>query len=255
MLWTHPRKPWIRLRRKVVAAVAVMQMGIQDHQAIASIVGLSLAEIGRIDAAGDRAIRELVLEGIPAGEFFTLVQQIRCPGCGALLTLAPCVTCQLNVAFGHRAAGGRPRPMALPDRQLVPQILLATADVELRYSIGRLLEQSGYDVTHCRTTGCLADALAARRSSTSLARLELLICDERFLDESTIRVLYRLRQEGQPPPLMLLTQREPHLVRGAKQRLQASAVCARFDLAGQLATVRRVVPMQGSVDPCLRGPP
>ena len=94
MLWTHPRKPWLRLRRKVCAVLAVIQMGIRDHARIAVAVGLTADEVAEIDAAEDEAIRELVLEGIPAGEFFALAKEIRCPICGGRLTLAPCVTCQ-----------------------------------------------------------------------------------------------------------------------------------------------------------------
>lgn len=96
MLWIHPRKPWLKLRRKVVAVIAVIQMGIRDHAQIASLVGLKPEEVARIDSAEDPCVRELSLEGLPPGEFFALVREFRCGECGARLTLVPCVTCQTH---------------------------------------------------------------------------------------------------------------------------------------------------------------
>ncbi|MDH3717159.1 MAG: hypothetical protein OES79_03465, partial [Planctomycetota bacterium] len=222
---------------------------------IASIVGLTPEEIARIDAAEDKAIRELVLDGIPPGEFFTLAKQIRCPQCGARLTLAPCVTCHLNSTIEPLAKGNRPVDSKSPEITLAPQILLVTADVELRWSISQLLEHSGYDVTHCRSPSSLLDEFAFRESPADVARFDLLMCDERLLDETVLAALQRLGQWQLRPPLVLLSQDGEHVVADVSVRLRASAACARFDLEGQLATVRQIAPLNGSLRQSLRGPP
>ena len=130
MLWTHPRKPWLSLRRKACAALAVIEMGIRDHAQIAAAVGLSLEEVAQIDAAEDAAIRELGLEGIPAGEFFALAKVIRCPRCGARLTLAPCVTCQSSCNAPAQAEAPDHHPRS-DRRGILPQCgNMARADAQ-----------------------------------------------------------------------------------------------------------------------------
>ncbi|NIP85192.1 MAG: hypothetical protein GTO03_06390 [Planctomycetales bacterium] len=254
MFWIHPRKPWLKLRRKTAAAVAVMQMGVRDHTQIAAMVGLSPAEIARIDAAEDKAVRELVLEGIPAGEFFALVQQIRCPKCGGLLTLAPCVTCGLDGDRRLSTRGPRMTPRHLPSRYGSPRILLATADVELRSSIHQLLRYSGYDVSVCRSASALMDRFGQRATAGGIDRFELLICDARLLDFPAVAALQQLRRRRQPP-LVLLSPDDRRSIPDMSDRLRASQVCGRFDLMGQLAMVRRLVPLHTAAGRGLRAPP
>ena len=51
--------------------------------------------VATIDSATDRNIRRIGVDGIPSGEYFTLLEKVRCPGCGAWITVAPCVACHL----------------------------------------------------------------------------------------------------------------------------------------------------------------
>ena len=91
--WRHPDDRRIVLPRKVVAAVAVMQMGVTDYKAIAAAVGLEPEQVREIDAASDPAVRLLAVAGIPMGHYFNLQKTIRCPSCNAWIRIAPCVVC------------------------------------------------------------------------------------------------------------------------------------------------------------------
>lgn len=91
--WRHPWKLSIRMPRRVAATVAVMQMGLTDYREIAGAVGLTVAEVKRVDSAKDRAVRQLCSVGIPEGEYFKLDETIRCPKCKAMIRIAPCVAC------------------------------------------------------------------------------------------------------------------------------------------------------------------
>lgn len=79
---------------QVVAAVALMEMGIHDYSAIAMAVGLTMKDVRRIDMAEDASVRRLAAAGIPAGECFKLINHVRCPRCHAKVALVPCVACR-----------------------------------------------------------------------------------------------------------------------------------------------------------------
>ena len=93
-MWRHPFKPYIKVPYRVAATVAVMEMGISDYSLIADAVGLSVAEVERVDMVEDPAVRQLALAGIPASETFKLRHRLRCPRCQAKVELAPCIACR-----------------------------------------------------------------------------------------------------------------------------------------------------------------
>ena len=95
--WQHPAHHDICVPHKVAAALAVIEMGIHDHQDIGDAVGLSLDEIAVIDRADDHNVRRLGVLGIPFGQFFNLRAAVRCPRCEAWVTVAPCVACDQRV--------------------------------------------------------------------------------------------------------------------------------------------------------------
>jgi hypothetical protein len=92
-LWKHPLKPHVEMPYQVAATVAVMQMGIAEYSVIAEAVGLTVEEVGQIDAATDPSVRELAATGVPCGEYFKLDRRVRCPKCRVLVRLAPCIAC------------------------------------------------------------------------------------------------------------------------------------------------------------------
>jgi hypothetical protein len=91
--WQHPGKLHIEVPYRVAAAIAVMEMGISDYSVIAGAVGLTVAEVERVDMAEDPSVRQLAVAGIPAGQFFRLDSRLRCPKCQAKLSIAPCLAC------------------------------------------------------------------------------------------------------------------------------------------------------------------
>ncbi|HUS40112.1 MAG: hypothetical protein WBF93_07320 [Pirellulales bacterium] len=209
MLWIHPQKPWLRLRRKVVAVIAVIEMGIHDHERIASIVGLKPDEVARIDEAEDKSIRELSLEGIPHGEFFVLAREIRCPECGARLTLAPCATCQTR-RIPHQFSEAE--QIAMRDEEEQPE--------------------DPKDI----------DSAARQDQNGDAEHFDLVIYEARLQDEQAIGALQRLCLQRQPP-LLLLRQASDKAIAALAARLRAIAVCAKFDISSQLALVRQIAPI------------
>ena len=105
--WRHPQVPSIKVPRRTAAAIAVMEAGITDYETIGSAVGLTSDEVERIDLAIDTATRQLGIKGIPDGVFFDLRNKIRCPGCAAWITIAPCVACCMQKARARERAVGR----------------------------------------------------------------------------------------------------------------------------------------------------
>lgn len=94
--WRHPSNRAIAVPPRAAAAIAVMEMGISDYNEIAEAVGLSVADVKRIDAAEDRCIRDLGILGIPDGFYFNLSKKVRCRKCYAWVTIAPCVACRCD---------------------------------------------------------------------------------------------------------------------------------------------------------------
>lgn len=92
-MWRHPTKSDIRVPYKTAAAMAVMEMGITDFDDIAEAVGLTVADIKRIDQVEEEGVRRLCSERIPYGEYFKLAIHLRCPRCSAKTIMAPCATC------------------------------------------------------------------------------------------------------------------------------------------------------------------
>lgn len=92
--WRHPAKRNIEVPYRIAAALAVMQMGVTDHSAIAKAVGLTLDEVERIDKAQDASVRQLAVARIPPGESFKLINPVRCPKCEAEVSIVPCVACR-----------------------------------------------------------------------------------------------------------------------------------------------------------------
>lgn len=78
---------------RVEAALAVMQMGIDDYATIASTVGLTEAEVERIDHSQDKRIRSLAVHGLAPERRYRLVRPLRCPKCRSRINVAPCLTC------------------------------------------------------------------------------------------------------------------------------------------------------------------
>jgi hypothetical protein len=97
--WRHPTQRGIKVPYAAAAAISLMEMGITDYERIAAAVGLSAAEVERIDMAEDKSIRQLCLAGVPYGHYFTLEAHIRCPKCSGMITLAPCVACDSPSAW------------------------------------------------------------------------------------------------------------------------------------------------------------
>ena len=91
-----PLSPAVASRASVV--IALMEMGLSDYDKIADAVGLTSADIRRIDMAEDAKIRRLATQGTPEGTYYTLRRPIRCPGCDGKVTLVPCVVCQIRRA-------------------------------------------------------------------------------------------------------------------------------------------------------------
>ncbi len=92
--WRHPLNRAIEVPYRVATAIAVMEMGISEYGVIAEAVGLTVAEVRRIDTAEDSLVRQLAVARIPVGEFFKLDHRLRCPKCQVKVEIAPCVTCQ-----------------------------------------------------------------------------------------------------------------------------------------------------------------
>jgi len=96
--FAQPISSRINVPRRTAATLALMQMGIRDYETLASVVGLTPQQIEHIDMAKDPEVRALGVQGIPFGEYFHLRRRVRCPGCAAWITVAPCVACQVRTA-------------------------------------------------------------------------------------------------------------------------------------------------------------
>jgi hypothetical protein len=97
---------------RIMAALYLMQAGLSDLPRVARAVGLTVAEVRRIDSAKDPFIRRAAVKGLSGCEPIRLRQPIRCPGCGRKIFLVPCVAC-----FSHAkppAPRGRPEPTKPP---------------------------------------------------------------------------------------------------------------------------------------------
>ena len=91
--WRHPTKRDLVVPYQAAAVIALMEMGLSDYATIADAVGLSVAEVESIEAAQDRAVRQLCVERIPIGQYFKLRTLIRCPRCSARISVVPCIAC------------------------------------------------------------------------------------------------------------------------------------------------------------------
>lgn len=91
--WRHPERPGVVLPYKVMATIALIEMGVRDYALIAAAVGLPVKDVKQIDTAEDRHVRQMAVQGIPSGEFFKLTDHIRCPKCSGWIKIAPCVAC------------------------------------------------------------------------------------------------------------------------------------------------------------------
>jgi hypothetical protein len=93
-LWRHPHKRAIIVPYRAAAVIAMMEMGVADLSRIAVAAGLSIAAVRRIDRAEDLGVRKLSCCRIPAGQYFRLASDIRCPRCHAMVKLVPCIACR-----------------------------------------------------------------------------------------------------------------------------------------------------------------
>ena len=82
--------------KKTAAVLALIQMGVTSYTEIARAVGLSVDEVARIDAAEDKAVRQLATGGFPKGTYVRLQRKTRCPKCNSLVNLVPCVACDVG---------------------------------------------------------------------------------------------------------------------------------------------------------------
>lgn len=91
--WRHPAIRSLAVPYRAAAAVALLDMGVRDYATIAQAVGLSIADVERIETAEDRPIRDLCSARIPFGTYFKLDAKVRCPKCSAWIVIAPCIAC------------------------------------------------------------------------------------------------------------------------------------------------------------------
>jgi hypothetical protein len=101
----HPARSAADLPRSVAATLALIETGLHDYATIASAVGLTAADVRRIDMSDDPLIRRLGVDGLPRGEFFHLRRKVRCPKCAAWIVLAPCVACHVEKKTGEEPNG------------------------------------------------------------------------------------------------------------------------------------------------------
>ena len=93
---TEPKKSRSGSASRTSMIIALMEMGVTDYDKIAGAVGATKDDVKLVDMAEDDKTRQLASKGTPEGTYFVLRKPIRCPRCEALLTLVPCVACQVR---------------------------------------------------------------------------------------------------------------------------------------------------------------
>ncbi len=143
----------------------------------------------------------------------------------------------------------------LKTRTRPPRILLVTADVELRTSLGRSLSRSGYDVARAGGPMLLNEIFAHGHQEHVSNSFDLLMCDCRVLDAAAVRLIERMLGDDRLPPIVLLRAGRGDNVDMISLQLRAAAVINNFDNSQQLSIVRQMVPLSRPAISPYRGPP